>query len=95
LADGTYPIGTPVKGTAIHILDQDGNELPAGETGEICIYGNGVSLGYIGEHDEENRAFVTLQDGSVMYRSGDLGYLLSNGDIAFFNGHKNTQSRAF
>ncbi len=90
LADGTYPIGTPVKGTAIHILDQDGNELPAGETGEICIYGNGVSLGYIGEHDEENKAFVTLQNGSLMYRSGDLGYLLPSGDIAFLH-RKDTQ----
>ena len=60
LADGTYPIGHPVKGTEIRIFDQDGNELPAGQTGEICILGGGVSLGYIGEHDEENKAFVNL-----------------------------------
>ena len=90
LADGTYPIGHPVKGTEIRILDQNGNELPDGETGEICIYGGGVSMGYIGDHEEENRAFETLPDRTVMYRSGDLGYILPNGDIAFLH-RKDTQ----
>ena len=90
LADGTYPIGRPVKGASICILDQDGNELPAGETGEICIYGGGVSLGYIGDHEEENKAFETLPDGTVMYRSGDLGYVMPGGDIAFLH-RKDTQ----
>ena len=90
LADGTYPIGRPVKGTGIHILDQDGKELPAGKTGEICIYGDGVSRGYIGEHEEENKAFVDLPDGNRMYRSGDLGYLLPDGNFAFLH-RKDTQ----
>lgn len=90
LADGTYPIGHPVKGTEIRILDQDGKELPDGETGEICIYGDGVSLGYIGDHEEENRAFEVLEGGSRMYRSGDLGYILPDGNIAFLH-RKDTQ----
>lgn len=90
LEDGTYPIGHPVKGAEIRILDQTGNEVPCGEIGEICIYGNGVSLGYVGDHDEENKAFEQLPDGSVMYRSGDLGYLLPSGDIAFLH-RKDTQ----
>ena len=90
LADGTYPIGRPVKGTEIRILDQNGNELPTGKTGEICIYGGGVSMGYIGDHEEENRAFEALPDGTVMYRSGDLGYILPGGDIAFLH-RKDTQ----
>ncbi len=83
LEDGTFPIGRPVKGTRIRILDQEGSEVPVGQTGEICILGGGVSMGYIGDHDEENQAFVTLPDGSVMYRSGDLGYYLEDGNIAF------------
>lgn len=90
LYDGTYPIGHPVKGTEIRILDQSGKELPAGEVGEICIYGNGVSLGYIGDHEEENKVFESLADGRVMYRSGDLGYTLPGGDIAFLH-RKDTQ----
>lgn len=90
LEDGTYPIGRPVKNAAIRILDLHGNELPDGETGEICIYGNGVSLGYIGNHEEENKAFEQLADGGTMYRSGDLGYILPDGNIAFLH-RKDTQ----
>lgn len=90
LEDGTYPIGRAVKGARIKILNERGEELPAGEKGEICIYGGGVSEGYIGEHDAENRAFESLPDGGRMYRSGDLGYLLSSGDIAFLH-RKDTQ----
>lgn len=85
LADGTYPIGRAVKGASIKILDKDGKELPDGETGEICIYGDGVSLGYIGDHDEENKAFVTLESGERFYKSGDLGYILPDGNIAFLH----------
>ncbi len=85
LEDGTYPIGKPVKGADIRILDPDGNEVPAGETGEICILGGGVSRGYIGDHEEENQAFVSLPDGRVMYHSGDLGYWLADGNLAFLH----------
>ncbi len=85
LEDGTYPIGKPVKGVQIRILDPAGNEVPVGENGEICILGGGVSMGYIGDHDEENQAFVSLPDGRVMYRSGDLGYWMPDGNIAFLH----------
>lgn len=90
LKDGTYPIGKPVLGAKICILDADGNTLPDGETGEICIYGDGVSQGYIGEHAEENKAFEHTKNSSVIYHSGDLGYVLPSGDIAFLH-RKDTQ----
>lgn len=90
LEDGTFPIGHAVKGTEIRILDSSGKELPDGEVGEVCIFGDGVSLGYIGDHDEENKAFERLANGSVMYRSGDLGYILPSGDVAFLH-RKDTQ----
>lgn len=90
LKDGTYPIGKPVLGAKICILDADGNSLPDGETGEICIYGDGVSQGYIGEHAEENKAFEHTKDNGVIYHSGDLGYFLPSGDIAFLH-RKDTQ----
>lgn len=90
LKDGTYPIGKPVLGAKICILDADGNSPPDGETGEICIYGDGVSQGYIGEHAEENKAFEHTKDSGVIYHSGDLGYFLPSGDIAFLH-RKDTQ----
>lgn len=83
LEDGTFPVGKPVTGTNIRIMDRKGRELPAGQLGEICIFGDGVSNGYIGNRDEENKAFVDLPDGGRMYHSGDLGYLLPDGNIAF------------
>ena len=51
----------------------------------LLISGGGVSLGYIGDHAEENRAFERQPDGSTMYRSGDLGYILPDGNIAFLH----------
>ncbi len=85
LADGTYPVGKPVKGCEIRVLDEKLREVPAGMQGEICILGGGVSLGYIGDHKEENRAFVQLPDKEVLYRSGDLGYWLEDGNLAFLH----------
>ena len=85
LSDGTYPIGHPVLGASVKILDRDGNEVPQGEKGEICIFGNGVSNGYAGAHEEENKAFVILPDGTRMYHSGDLGYILPDGNIGFLH----------
>ncbi len=90
LADGTYPVGKPVPGIQIEILDEHMEKVAPGEIGEICILGDGVSAGYIGNRKKENEAFVTRPDGSVLYRSGDLGYFLPDGNIAFLH-RKDTQ----
>lgn len=90
LADGTYPVGRPIYGTDIAIMDGAGKEVPQGTPGEICILGDGVSLGYIGNRRKENEAFELHTDGRRMYRSGDLGYILPDGNIAFLH-RKDTQ----
>lgn len=82
LDDGTYPVGKAVKGVEVRILDDNLNEVPDGKTGEICITGEGVSRGYLGNPPEQAN-FVTLADGTRMYRSGDLGIRLSDGNITF------------
>lgn len=84
LDDGTYPIGKAVKGVEVRILDEDLHEVPDGKPGEICILGEGVSRGYLGNPPEQVN-FVTLGDGRRMYRSGDLGYRLPDGNIAFLH----------
>lgn len=83
LTDGTYPVGKPVLGTQIEILDEHLFPVKQGEIGEIYILGDGISARYIGNRKRENEAFVTRQNGSVLYRSGDLGYFLPDGNIAF------------
>lgn len=82
LDDGTYPIGRAIKGVEIKILDQNLDEVADGETGEICIWGEGVSRGYLGNPPEQIN-FVNIGNGRRMYRSGDLGYRLPDGNIAF------------
>lgn len=89
--DGTYPIGFPVLGTQIEIRNDKLEKVPAGTIGEICIFGGGVSRGYIGEHREkENKAYVVLEDGRRMYRSGDLGLMRNDGTVIFLH-RKDTQ----
>lgn len=90
LEDGTYPVGKPVLGSNIFIMDENMNVVPDGQVGELCIIGDGVSAGYIGDRKIENRAFVKKNDGTVIYRSGDLGYMLPDGNIAFLH-RKDTQ----
>ena len=82
LDDGTYLIGKPVHGVEVRILDKDMRELPDGVPGEICILGAGVSRGYLGDPPEQKN-FVTLGDGTRVYRSGDLGYRAPDGNISF------------
>lgn len=82
LADGTYPVGKAVRGVEVRILDRNLREVPRGQTGEICILGEGVSRGYLGNPPEQKN-FVTLPDGRRMYRSGDLGYELPDGNLVF------------
>lgn len=83
LDDGTFPVGKAVLGTRIEILDESLKSVPQGKIGEICIFGGGVSAGYIGNRKVENKAFITLPNGERFYRSGDLGYILPDGNIAF------------
>lgn len=83
LKDGTYPIGKAVLGTKIEVLDDNGKPVADGTVGEICISGEGVSNGYTDQ--SKNKMFIIGADGKTIYRSGDLGYLLPNGDLAFLH----------
>lgn len=85
LADGTYPVGKAVLGSHIEIRNEALEKVADGEPGELCITGGGVSAGYTGDRVTENKAFVLQENGEVLYRSGDLGYVLPDGNIAFLH----------
>ncbi|MBT3155350.1 amino acid adenylation domain-containing protein [Streptomyces sp. CHD11] len=79
------PIGVPVPGTTVHILDGDRPAAP-GEPGEICLAGDGLALGYLGDDAATAASFVTLfLDGSPvrLYRTGDMGVLDADGSLSF------------
>jgi long-chain acyl-CoA synthetase len=68
-------IGIPVPSTYLSIRDDDGNELPLGQAGEICAKGPQVMAGYWNRPDET--AKVMTADG--YFRTGDIGVMDENG----------------
>ncbi|MCH5230982.1 MAG: amino acid adenylation domain-containing protein [Muribaculaceae bacterium] len=84
LEDGTYPVGKPVEGVDVRIFDENFKEMADGEVGEICIFGEGVGRGYLGNPPEQAN-FIKLPDGTHFYRSGDMGYRRSDGNIIFLH----------
>lgn len=84
LADGTFPIGHEIKGVEIMIMNKKMKPVSPGARGEICILGEGVGEGYL-TTVPESANFTTLPDGRRIYRSGDLGYRLPDGSIAFLH----------
>jgi long-chain acyl-CoA synthetase len=66
----TGTVGLPVPSTQAAILDDDGQELPIGEVGEICIRGPQVMRGYWNRPEETAKVFT--RDGWL--RTGDMGY---------------------
>ena len=68
------PVGTPKPGTTIQIRRPDDTLADEGETGEIVIAGDTVSLGYLGQPELTAEQF-TVVDGQRAYRTGDAGFL--------------------
>ncbi|MDH4441113.1 MAG: long-chain fatty acid--CoA ligase [Rhizobium sp.] len=70
-------IGLPLPSTDIEIRDEDGQTLPVGEVGEICIRGPQVMVGYWQRPEET--AKVMSEDG--FFRSGDMGLMDERGYV--------------
>lgn len=80
--DETISIGKPLDDTRIYFLDENLNEVPAGEVGEIYIAGAGVSKGYINKPSLTNERYINLpQEKGKVYRTGDLGRIMPSGKI--------------
>ncbi|WP_276119260.1 long-chain fatty acid--CoA ligase [Pararhizobium qamdonense] len=73
--DFTGTIGLPLPSTDVEIRDEDGNTLPLGDIGEICIRGPQVMAGYWQRPDETAKAISA--DG--FFRSGDIGFMNPEG----------------
>jgi long-chain acyl-CoA synthetase len=73
----TGTIGLPIPSTIITIRDDNGQELPIGQTGEICIAGPQVMKGYWQRPEET--ANVMTADGA--FKSGDIGIMDERGFV--------------
>ncbi len=77
-------IGKPIANTQIYIVDKHMNILPIGATGEICIAGDGVGLGYLNRPELTAEKFIDNPFGKgKLYKTGDLGRWLPNGEIDY------------
>lgn len=89
----SIPYGRPIDNSAFYILDGEGALVPPGVAGELYIGGAGVARGYMNDKDRTAAAFVKDRfsgDGGRMYKTGDLGRMLPDGDIEFL-GRKDHQ----
>ncbi|AOS96478.1 Linear gramicidin synthase subunit D [Microbulbifer aggregans] len=75
------PIGYPVEGIDVLLLDEEGNEVAAGEVGEIAVRSRYVALGYWKNSEASEKAFYSdPKDPDVrIYRTGDLGQMEQDG----------------
>lgn len=80
----TGSIGLPLPGIDIAIKDDDGGSLPIGESGEICIKGPQVMVGYYQQPSENAKAFTA--DGFM--RTGDIGVMDDAGYIRIIDRKK-------
>ncbi|KFF15006.1 amino acid adenylation domain-containing protein, partial [Chryseobacterium sp. JM1] len=81
----TIPIGKPISNTEVYILDSNKHLVPIGVSGELYIAGSGLARGYLNREDLTSEKFVAnpFVEGTKMYRTGDLGRWLPDGNIEY------------
>jgi amino acid adenylation domain-containing protein len=84
---GPPPLGLPIAGASVYLLDEHGNPVANGQVGEIYIGGSLVARGYRNLPDLTERCFLADPFSSVtgarMYRTGDRGARRPDGQIEF------------
>ncbi|MCL2221337.1 MAG: amino acid adenylation domain-containing protein [Oscillospiraceae bacterium] len=86
--DESIPIGYPFKNTEIVLLGEDGKTASDGNSGEICIRGAGLSLGYFADEEKTRAAFIQnplSEFPDIIYKTGDLGRKGKNGELYYIS----------
>jgi bacitracin synthase 3 len=78
-------IGKPIPTLSTYIMDRNLNLQPKGLAGEICVGGEGVARGYMNRPQLTSEKFVKnpYNREERLYRSGDLGRFLDDGDMEY------------
>jgi amino acid adenylation domain-containing protein len=88
IVPGVQPhIGRAVANTQVYLLDECGEPVPVGVTGELYIGGHGVARGYFDRSELNTEKFLkdpfSIDPGARMYRTGDLGRWRQDGNIEY------------
>ena len=86
------PIGYPAEGIEVILVNEDGMEVPKGETGEIVVRGCYLSPGYWRNPTLTEERFSTIDASTNLrhYHTGDLGKIDKQGELVF-HGRKDSQ----
>lgn len=80
----SIPYGKALKNQQMYVLQKDLSLCPLGVIGDIYIGGVGLSLGYLGDDISTKKSFIQHPvSGKRLYKTGDLGRLLRDGNIEF------------
>ncbi|NBC46059.1 amino acid adenylation domain-containing protein, partial [Corallococcus exiguus] len=86
---GSVPIGRPISGTQVYVLDSGLNPVPRGVPGELFIGGEGVTRGYLHRPDQTAERFIPDAYGGVpglrVYRTGDRVRWAAHGVLEYLN----------
>ena len=77
-------VGTPLPGTEIFILDEQGRDVGFMKEGEICAKGI-YPRSYLNLPEETRKTFEETEDGEVIVHTGDVGMRYENGVIRYLN----------
>ncbi|MFE6615806.1 amino acid adenylation domain-containing protein [Amycolatopsis sp. NPDC057786] len=83
--DGPLPIGRPIAGTKVFVLDRNARLVPPGGVGELYTSGAGLADGYLDDETETKQRFGRFSPDvdERLYRTGDLVRLDPDGDVVF------------
>ena len=80
----SIPYGVPMANQRFHVLDEQLEPCPVWVSGDLYIAGVGLARGYWRDERTTSKSFFRHpQTGEALYRTGDLGRLMPNGEIEF------------
>jgi len=92
--NGVISIGKPFGDTVAIIINENGEKIPPGEKGELCIASSQLTAGYIKNPEKNQEAFFNYNSGGKesrrFYRTGDIVFMDDDGDY-FYAGRKDHQ----